>query len=136
MTVTKVVDEEKRERKQKRVMVALFSVCVLGFSYLFYDYFNIVNHTTLPEDLSAVGETVDSWKSNGLVTSFDALQEKIIVREDRWSKLSKREKIGIVTQLARYCAEEQKAGQWKLKVIGNRSSSVVGELGDRGLVIP
>ncbi len=136
MTVTQVVDEEKRERGQRRLMIAMFSVCILGFSYLVYDYFNIVNRTSLPEDLSAVSQTVDSWKSNGLVTKFDPAQEKIVVREDRWSGLSRKEKIGIVTQLARYCADENKTGTWRLQVIGNRTSTVVGELGQRGLVIP
>jgi len=139
MTVTKVVDEEKKERGQRRTVFLLLSICVIGFSYLIYDYFNIVNRTTLPEDLAGVDQTVNSWKSNGLVTSFDPAQAKIVVREDRWSSLSRQEKIGIVTQLARYCAEEMekvKPAPWKLQVIGNRTSSVVGELGDRGLVIP
>jgi hypothetical protein len=135
MTVTKVVDEDKRERRQKRIMAVLFSVCIFGFSYLLYDYFNIVNRTSLPEDLSAVSQTINGWKSNGLVTSFDPSQDKIVVREDRWDTLSKREKIGIVTQLARYCAEENKSVPWKVRVIGNQTSSVVGELGERGLVI-
>jgi hypothetical protein len=135
MTVTKVVDEETRDRRQKRTMVALFSVCIIGFSYLVYDYFNIVNRTSLPENLSAVGKTINGWKSSGLVTSFDPSQDKMVVREDQWTTLSKQEKIGIVTQLARYCAEENKAGPWKFRVIGNHSSSVVGELGERGLVI-
>lgn len=136
MTITRVIDEDKKEREQKRILVVLFSVCMMGFSYLVYDYFSIVNHVALPEDLSQVNQTINGWKLNGLVNSFDPSKERLVVYEDKWNKLSKGEKIGIVTQLARYCAEEKQAGAWKFEVVGNRTSSVVGVLGSRGLVIP
>ncbi len=135
MTVTKVVDEDKKERQQRRLLVTLFSVCVLGFSYLIYDYFNIVNHTAMPEDLSQVGQTVDSWKSSGLVNRFDPSKDRLFVYEDKWDRLSREEKIGIVTQLARYCADAKKTGDWRFEVVGNRTSAVVGALGSNGLVI-
>jgi hypothetical protein len=135
MTVTKVVDEDKKDRQQKRVVIILFSVCLLGFSYLVYDYFGIVNRTTLPENFAQVDETVKSWQMNGLVYRFEPAKSKMIVDEAKWDRMTKTEKIGVVTQLARYCAEGKRDQAWAFEVVGNRSSSVIGELGARGLVI-
>jgi hypothetical protein len=135
MTVTKVVDEDKKERQQKRMVAVLFSICLLGFSYLVYDYFKIVNHTALPENFAQVDQTVKSWEMNGFVHGFEPTKAKMIVDEDKWDKMTKQEKIGVVTQLARYCAEGKKDQGWAFEVVGNRSSSVIGELGARGLVI-
>ncbi|HEY6951814.1 MAG TPA: hypothetical protein VI758_05370 [Bacteroidota bacterium] len=116
-------------------MIALFSICIFGFSYLVYDYFNIVNRTTMPEDFAKTDQTVRNWQSSGLVYRFDALQGKLVVNEDKWNVMTKQEKIGIVTQLARYCADQKKTDNWAFEVVGNRTSSVVGQLGARGLVI-
>ena len=135
MTVTKVVDEDKRERQQKRIVLTLFSICILGFSYLVYDYFNIVNHTALPEDFAQVDQVVKGWESNGLVSDFEPAKARLVVNEDKWERMTKEEKIGVVTQLARYCADRQREQSWAFEVVGNRTSSVVGELGSRGLVI-
>ncbi len=135
MTVTKVVDEDKRERQQKRIVSLLFSICILGFSYLVYDYFNIVNHTALPENFAQVDQTVKSWEMNGFVYRFEPTKAKMVVDEDKWGRMTKQEKIGVVTQLARYCAEGKRDQAWAFEVVGNRTSSVIGELGARGLVI-
>lgn len=135
MTVTKVVDEDKRERQQKRIVLILFSVCVIGFSYLIYDYFNIVNHTALPEDFAQIDQTISSWKANGLVANFEPAKAKLVVNEDKWNKMTRQEKVGVVTQLARYCATGKREPTWAFEVVGSRTSSVVGELGTKGLVI-
>ncbi len=135
MTVTKVVDEEKKERQQKRVVLLLFSVCLVGFSYLVYDYFNIVNHATLPEDLGKVDQTIQSWQANGLVSDFEPAKAKLVVDEDKWNKMTKEEKIGVVTQLARYCASEKSEPLWSFEVVGSKTSAVMGELGTKGLII-
>ncbi len=135
MTVTKVVDEDKKDRQQKRVVVILFSICILGFSYLFYDYFNIVNHTALPENFAQVDQTVKSWETNGFVYHFEQSKAKMVVDEDKWSKMTKEEKIGVITQLARYCSEGKKQQTWAFEVVGNKTSTVIGELGTKGLII-
>jgi hypothetical protein len=135
MTVTKVVDEDKRERQQKRIVSLLFSICILGFSYLVYDYFSIVNHTALPENFAQVDQTVKSWQMNGFVYRFEPTKAKMVVDEDKWDRMTKQEKIGVVTQLARYCAEGKRDQAWAFEVVGNRTSSVIGELGAKGLVI-
>jgi hypothetical protein len=135
MTVTKVADEDKKDRQQKRVVVILFSICILGFSYLFYDYFSIVNHTALPENFAQVDQTVKSWETSGFVYHFEESKARMVVDEDRWSRMTKEEKIGVVTQLARFCSEGKKQQTWAFEVVGNRTSSVVGELGSKGLII-
>jgi len=135
MTVTKVVDEEKKERQQKRIVLILFSVCLLGFSYLVYDYFAIVNRTALPEDFAQVDQTINSWQANGLVANFEPAKAKMVVDEDKWNRMTREEKIGVVTQLARYCATGKREPTWAFEVIGSRSSSVIGELGTKGLVV-
>ncbi len=135
MTVTKVADEEKKERQQKRVVLVLFSVCLLGFSYLVYDYFSIVNHTALPEDLGKVDQTIQTWEATGLVSNFEPAKAKLVVDEDKWNKMTKAEKVGVVTQLARYCASRKSEPMWSFEVVGSRTSSVVGELGTKGLII-
>ncbi len=135
MTVTRVADEEKKERQQRRVLVVLFSICLIGFSYLVYDYYRIINRTALPEDLGHVDQTISSWQANGLVSEFEPAKAKMVVDEDKWNKMTKEEKIGIVTQLARYCASEKSEPMWSFEVVGSRTASVVGELGSKGLVI-
>jgi hypothetical protein len=136
MTVTKVVDEDRKDRQQRRVVFTLFSICILGFSYLVYDYFNIVNHTALPENFAQIDESVKTLHMNGLVDRFEPAKAKIVVDEDKWGKMTKEEKIGLVAGFARYCADQKKDQSWAFEVVGNRTSSVVGELGSRGLVIP
>ena len=135
MAVTNAADEEKKERRQKVVIILLFAVCLSGFSYLGYDYFQIVNRSTLPENFAGVDQTVASWQSTGLVEKFDVSTAKLVVDGQRWKSMSKVEKIGVVTQLARYCAGEKKRETWTLKVVDNATSSVVGEIGDRGLMV-
>ncbi|MBI5463573.1 MAG: hypothetical protein HY966_01305 [Ignavibacteriales bacterium] len=136
MAVKKISSEEQEERRQKRIILVLFAVCIVGFSYVVYDYFNIVKRTTLPDDLTKVSGTIKEWQSKGLVDRFDVESSKLIVNENEWNKMTRNEKVGIVTQLARFCSEEKKVSTWSFQVIGNRSSAIVGELGSRGLVIP
>lgn len=136
MTVTKVVDEDKKERQQRRIVLALFSVCILGFSYLVYDYFNIVNHTALPEDFAQVDQSVQNLQKSGLVDRFEPAKARFVVDEAKWEKLTKEEKIGLVAGFARYFAKGKREEPWTCEVVGNRTSAVVGELGSKGLVIP
>ncbi len=135
MTVTRVADEEKKERQQKRIVLVLFSICMVGFSYLVYDYYKIVNHASLPADLGQVEQAISGWRADGLVSDFEPAKAKLVVDEDRWKKMTREEKIGIVTQLARYCASGKSEPMWSFEVVGSKTSSVMGELGSKGLVI-
>lgn len=135
MTVRNAVDVEKKEKREKTLVVGLFAFCIVGFSLVFYHYFDIVNRSSLPEDLAQVENTVEDWRSSGLVERFDPSQAKLVVNEVRWKAMKKEEKLGIVTQLARFCADASKKETWKLQVVESKSFAVVGELGDRGLVV-
>jgi hypothetical protein len=135
MTVRNAVDVEKKERREKRLVVGLFAFCIAGFSLIFYHYFDIINRASLPEDLAQVENTVEDWRTSGLVERFDATKATLVVNDDRWKAMRKEEKLGIVTQLARFCADASKKESWKLQVVESKSLAVVGELGDRGLVV-
>ena len=135
MTVTKIADEDKKERRQRRTIIALFSICLVGFSYLVYDYFGIVNRATLPEDLSQVDQTIHAWRTQGFVVRFDTASSTLVVNGQKWAELTRGEKVGIVTQLARYSAKREERKTWSFLVVEDRSHSVVGELGPNGLLI-
>lgn len=126
---------EEQDRRQKRVMIALFSICFVGLSYLVYDYIQIIDRTSLPENLNEVDGVVARWKAEGFVNSFDVSAAKLVVNENVWERRRREEKVGIITQLGRYCAEKNKSDMWALKVVGNNTSAVLGELGRTGLSI-
>jgi hypothetical protein len=133
MAVIRVADVEKKELRQKRLIAVLFAFCIAGFAYVGYYYYDITNRASLPEDLTQVDDTITKWQVDGLVSRFSASEAKLTVNRDRWSKLSRPERVGIVTQLARYCAHEGLT--WKFKVVEDRSLAVVAEVGAKGLVV-
>jgi hypothetical protein len=135
MTVRNAADVERKEKREKSLIVGLFAFCFVGFSLVFYHYIDIVNRSSLPEELAQVEDTVEEWRTSGLVERFDASQARLIVNDDRWKAMRKEEKLGIVTQLARFCADASKKETWKLQVVESKSLAVVGEIGDRGLVV-
>ncbi len=135
MPVEKVVDVSKEDKRQQRLIVALFAVGILGFSYLIYDYLQIVNRTSLPQKLDEVSAVVQEWKAEGFVYSFDVAKSELVVDEEKWGEKRRDEKVGIVTQLARYCASANKSKTWQVRVIGNRTSAFLGGIGQSGLVI-
>lgn len=131
----KVADAEMQERRQKRIIIILFSLGVLGLSFVVYDYLRIVNRASFQEDLAQVDPVVARWKADGLVQSFDPELATLVVDENRWRKQAKEAKAGIITQLARYCAKKKNSNTWSLKVLGGGSFETLGELGPSGLRI-
>lgn len=125
--------DEKAELRQKRIMIALFSVCFLGLSYLIYDYVQMKNRVSLPENLDTMESVVEQWKTDGLVLSFDARQGILKVNEHAWTSKKPEEKIGIIAQLGRYCAGKNKSKVWQLRVVSGATMRVLGEMGSRGL---
>jgi hypothetical protein len=57
------------------------------------------------------------------------------VNEAQWNERPREEKVGIITQLARYCAERNKEDVWTLKVVSGGTASTLGELGRNGLIV-
>lgn len=135
MAVRLIADAEAEDRRQRILIISLFAVGIFGVSYLIYDYLQIINRATLPESITAVDPIVARWRDEGLVDSFDATNARLVVYEQVWDDKDREEKIGIVTQLARYCAEKNKTTKWKLTVLGKSSSVVLGEIGSSGLRI-
>jgi hypothetical protein len=133
MAVRTIEKAEAEDRRQTITIVALFAVGIFGLSYLVYDYMQIINRATMPETLESVDPIVARWRAEGLVDSFDAAQARVVVNEAAWDERDRDEKIGIVTQLARYCAEKSPDRKWRITVLGKRSSVVLGEIGTSGL---
>lgn len=135
MATVRIVDADREEHRQKRIVITLFSIGFLGLSYLVYDYTQIISRTSIPENLSEIDPVIQKWQVDGLVQSFDATKAKLVVNEQAWQDRKKEEKVGIVTQLARYCAQKNNSSVWTLTVIGSRTSEVLGEFGSAGLSV-
>ncbi len=135
MANVRIVNPEKEDRKQRILIVTLFAIGTLGISYLVYDYMRIINHVALPEDPNQVDPIVLQWKQEGLVSSFDPEKALLVVEESKWNERDKDTKIGIIVQLARYCAQKNNSSSWAVRVVGSTSRATLGEMGQSGLVV-
>ena len=135
MATVRIIDADKEDRRQRITIITLFMIGLLGISYLVFDYLRIVDRVSIPEDVNKVDPIVQQWEQEGLVTSFDAQKAVLTVNEEKWDERKKDEKVGIIVQLARYCAKKNNTPNWSLKVVGNRSMATLGEMGQSGLVI-
>ncbi len=135
MATVRIVDADKEDRRQRVIVVTLFTLGILGISYLVYDYVRIINHVALPEDPNLVDPVVLQWKQEGLVSSFDAKNGLLVVDEKKWNSRDKESKVGIIVQLARYCAQKNNSPSWAFKVVGASTRSTLGEMGQAGLVV-
>lgn len=135
MATVRIVDADKEDRRQRITIIALFSIGILGISYLVYDYMSIVDRVSIPEDISKIDPIVQQWEQEGLVSSFDSQKGVLVVEEGKWDERKKDEKVGIIVQLARYCAKKNNSPNWNLRVVGSRSRATLGEMGQSGLVI-
>ena len=124
---------EAEERRQRRIIVALFSVAFIGLAYVVYDYMSITGTHPLPEDPALMGPVIEKWKTDGFVRSLNVADARLFVNEQKWKKRKKVEKANIVAQLARYCADQKKSTKWTLQVVDEGSGAVLAELGTTGL---
>lgn len=128
--VTTVAAEERR---QQRTLITLFSIVCVGLALIVWDYYRIVNVTPLPENTSSYDLLVEQWKTEGFVKSLDVTKSVLVVNETLWEKRKRPQKVGIVTQLARYCAEKKGSHAWVLQVVGQGHGNVLAEIGNSGL---
>lgn len=135
MAVRTIDQAEAEDRRQRIIIITLFAIGIFGLSYLVYDYLQIVDRVAIPENINAVDPIVARWQTEGLVDAFDVPQARLVVNEAAWDSKERDEKIGIITQLARYCAEKNAETRWRLTVVGKRSSAILGEIGSSGLRI-
>ncbi|MCI0707121.1 MAG: hypothetical protein L0Y80_06545 [Ignavibacteriae bacterium] len=131
--VKTVAQVQREDRRQTMIIVVLSAMCLSGFGYVIYDYVQITNRIVLPEQLSDVDAAVRQLEADGLVMSLDVPHARLVVSDAEWSELSHEEKVGLITQLARYCAEKNQAEFWALTVVGGSSRAILGELGLMGL---
>ena len=130
-----VAEADKEARRQTYIIITLSAICLFGFSYVIYDYLQITDRIAMPERLSEVDTVVRQLETRGLVVSLSIPDAKLVVSDQEWGDLSYEEKVGLITQLGRYCADKNKSNLWTLTVIGNRSTAKLGELGLVGLIV-
>ena len=133
MASMRIINPEAEDRRYKRIITVLFSAGTLGLSYLVFDYVQIMDRATLPLNSGDIDPIVALWQSEGLVYSFNVDKSELVVEEKKWGERLPEEKVGIITRLARYCAEKKQDDAWTLKVVGSRSFAVLGELNESGL---
>lgn len=133
MASVRTVNPEAEDRRDKRIITALFSAGILGLSYLVFDYVQIMDRATLPLNSVDIDPIVARWQNEGLVQSFNIDRSELVVEERKWGERLPEEKVGIITRLARHCAEKKQNDAWTLKVVGSRSFAVLGELNESGL---
>ena len=90
----------------------------------------------LPEDVSKMDVVLEKWKNDGFVREFDVKTAVLIVDPARWNERKRVEKMNIVTQLARYCAEKNRTPSFLLRVQPTAGGPVLAEMGPRGLRVP
>ena len=130
-----VKSAEAEDRRQSRLLITLFSIVFIGLGYVVYDYFRIINTRHLPENVSGMDQIVASWKTEGFVRSFDSSNAVLIVDETGWKRRRRSEKIDILTQLARYCAEKKQSNTWAMTVRADGNGSILAELGNSGFKV-
>jgi len=134
MAIT-VKSAEAEERRQRILLISLFSIVFVGLGYVVYDYFRISNIQHLPENVSGMEQIVASWKTEGFVRSFNSSKAVLIVDETGWKRRARSEKINILTQLARYCAEKKQTNLWTMTVLAEGNGTILAELGNSGLKV-
>ncbi len=135
VTVTKIINADAKERRQQRIVLSLIVLCAAGLLYVLYGYYRVTRTTVLPEDGAQVTQAVDRLKATGIVRRLDPRGRLMVVNPDKWSSLTANEKIGIVTRVARQCADQTGDRTWALTVVDGETHSIVAELGTEGLRI-
>ena len=131
-----ILNADVEERKQRRLILAVLAVALIAGTWAGFDYYDTVSTELLPEDIGKMDAVLDHWKSEGFVRAFVVQQALLVVDPVRWEKRKRVEKMNIVTQLARYCAEKNRTPSFLLRVQAEESGPVLAELGPRGLRVP
>lgn len=116
-------------------MLTLLVVAVVGLAVVGYDYYRKTSMTILPEDTGKLEDVILRWKRDGFVQSFDIKSAEIYVDQAEWDQKKKVEKMSLVMQLARFCAERNKTAAFELRVKSQTSGALLAEMGNRGLNI-
>jgi len=133
VTILKV---DVEERKQRRLILIVLAVAALAGTWAGLDYYDTVSTELLPEDIGKMDTVLDRWKADGFVRQFQVNEALLLVDPARWENRKRVERMNIVTQLARYCAEKNRATSFLLRVQATESGPVLAEMGPRGLRVP
>lgn len=128
----RIIKVDDYERHQRRIIIILILVVAAGFGYFLYDDYENENVTLLPFNPAQFGPQLAAWKEENFIRAFDIANATVIVDEEQWNTRTRREKLNFVAQLARYCAKKNRSRQWVLKVQGNETKQVLGEIGKTG----
>ncbi len=115
--------------------MSLIVLCAAGLAFALISYYRATSATVLPEDSTQFAQAINTLKATGVVRRFNPRERLLIVNPDKWNALSKTEKMGIVTRIARQCADESEDRTWGLTVEDAESRSIVAEIGAEGLSV-
>lgn len=134
--MVKILNADEEDRKQRRLVYIVIAVAVAAATLAGFDYYDTVSTELLPEDIGKMDAVLDHWKSEGFIRDFVVHDALLIVDQVRWEKRKRVEKMNIVMQLARYCAEKNQTPSFLLRVKAEASGPVLAEIGPRGLKVP
>ena len=131
-----ILKADVEERKQRRLILIVLAVALAAGTWAGYDYYDTVTTELLPEDIGKMDVVIDRWKDDGFVREFDVETAVLIVDPALWNSRKRVEKMNIVSQLARYCAEKNRKPSFLLRVQPTADGPVLAEMGPRGLRVP
>jgi hypothetical protein len=134
--LVRILKVDVEEKKQRRLIMFILSIALVGGAWVGYDYYDTVSTELLPEDVMQMDGVIARWKRDGFVREFDVRAAVLIVDPDRWNDRKRVEKMNIVTQLARYCAEKNRTPAFLLRVQPAVDGPLLAEMGTRGLRVP
>lgn len=131
-----VLKADVEEQKQRRLIMIVLAIALVGGAWVGYDYYDTVSTELLPEDVTQMDGVIARWKQDGFVREFDVRSAVLVVDPTRWNDRKRVEKMNIVTQLARYCAQKNQTPSFLLRVQPTADGPVLAEMGPRGLRVP
>lgn len=131
-----ILKADAEDRKQRRILLFVLAIALAGGAWVGYDYYDTVSTELLPENVGKMDDLLARWKDDGFVRELNVQNAVLIVDQTRWERRKRVEKMNIVTQLARYCAEKNRTPSFQLRVLPAVDGPVLAEMGPRGLRVP
>lgn len=135
-TMVTILKADAEDRKQRRIVLIVLAIALVLGAWVGYDYYDTVSTELLPENVGQMDDVLAQWKDDGFVRELDVQTAVLIVDQTRWERRKRVEKMNIVTQLARYCAEKKGTPAFQLRVQPAVDGPVLAEIGPRGLRVP
>lgn len=130
-----VLKADVEDRKQRRIALTLLIVAIVGLAVVGIDYYRKTSVALLPEDTGTMSSIVERWKRDGFIQSFDVKTAELIVNRAEWDRKKRVEKMSLVMQLARFCADQNKTAAFELRVKSQTTGELLAEMGNHGLKV-